>query len=140
MKISSPTNMHFVPHYKMKNKSSKRLTLGEGALKSFEPSILYWNSFYSIPDSRSTIWAPIQISPMTLWSYLSHWRTILVRFLFIDLKSASWNKCLLNITCPLVSSFFLYLSFQYLRRTIMSSLFQAKHPYFLQPFFIQHGF
>lgn len=61
MKISSPTNMHFVPPYKMKNKSSKRLTLKEGALKSFEPSILYWNSFCSIPDSRSTIWVPVQI-------------------------------------------------------------------------------
>lgn len=33
--------------------------------------------------------------------------------------------------------YFLYLPFKYLRRTFMSSLFQAKHPYFLQTFFIQ---
>lgn len=49
--------MHFVPSHKMKNKSRKRLALRERALKSSEPSILYWNSFYSILDSWSTIWA-----------------------------------------------------------------------------------
>ena len=52
----------------------------EGALKSFELSLLYWNSFSSILDSWSTIWAPVQTSPMTLWGYLVHCRTIL-RFL-----------------------------------------------------------
>lgn len=83
--------MHFVPSYKMKNQSSKRPAVREGALKSFEPSILYWNSFYSILDSWSTIWASIQTSLVTLWRYLPHWRTILVRFLFTELKSVSCN-------------------------------------------------
>lgn len=83
--------MHFVPSYKMKNQSSKSPAVWEGALKSFEPSILYKNSFYSILDSWSTIWASVQISPVTLWHYLLHRRTILVRFLFIESKSVSGN-------------------------------------------------
>lgn len=146
---------HLVPSYKIKNECSKKFVLT--AVWELEGLWSHLNLLFHTEIPSTTFLIHSQPSgplfKQVQWpcevTYPPKGQFLLLDFYFIECKSSSCNihktstaqrNTLVRLSLSLSLSLFLFF-YKYLRRTIMmSSLFQAKHPYFFQPFFIQHTF